>query len=432
VTGLRSDDPLARLHPVVRLAPAKLNLTLVVLGPLPGGYHALHSVVVPLELADRLSLAVIPGGKRDTLAVVTAATAGGSSPGPPIPEGPPLGAPIPEGPPLGPPTPGGPFDPGPVEDNLVWRAVQLARRAVGVAWPGAPEPPPALAIRLEKRIPVAAGLGGGSSDAAAALDGALEAWGAEPSRQERWDLAARLGSDVPFFLAAGPALLEGRGERVTPLAPIVGPSPAVLLVVPDIRLSTAAVFAAYDALGQRSDAAAARAASIHLAAELSRGLTAQALLARAGILARTNDLLAAADSLVPELASFRRGLSRLLGRPVGLSGSGPACWVLYPSSDASGREIRARTRAPATTGTGVGGGLDEVGPTDLALPVGDAGQVGDTEWVPRGGDGSEVGEAAERVIRALHAGTLEPPAGRPPLILVTRIAVPPPPQPERR
>ena len=91
-----------------------------------------------------------------------------------------------------------------------------ARPSAGLA--GRPGPAPALAARLEKRIPVAAGLGGGSSDAAAAIDGALEAWGAELDRPtRRLRVAAGLGSDVPFFLAGAPALVEGRGERVTPL-----------------------------------------------------------------------------------------------------------------------------------------------------------------------------------------------------------------------
>ena len=70
------------------------------------------------------------------------------------------------------------LDPGPASDNLVLRALAAAREAVGAGWAGSGGPPPALAVRLDKRIPVAAGLGGGSSDAAATMDGALEAWGA--------------------------------------------------------------------------------------------------------------------------------------------------------------------------------------------------------------------------------------------------------------
>ena len=137
--------------------------------------------------------------------------------------------------------------PGPPADNLVFRALAAARAAVGGGWPGGPGPAPALAARLEKRIPVAAGLAGGSSDAAATLDGALEAWGAELDEPTRHAVAAHLGSDVPFFLAGGPALVEGRGEHVAPLHGLHG-SPGVVLVTPVIAVSTPDVFAAFDAI----------------------------------------------------------------------------------------------------------------------------------------------------------------------------------------
>jgi 4-diphosphocytidyl-2-C-methyl-D-erythritol kinase len=238
------------------------------------------------------------------------------------------------------------LDPGPAADNLVLRAIAETRRAVGAGWvdlggPAGPAagPAPALAVRLDKRIPVAAGLAGGSSDAAAALDGALEAWGAELDGIARAEIAARLGSDVPFFLAGGPALVEGRGERCTPLAALRGDPPGVLLVTPSVALSTAAVFAAYDAGARPADQGATRLSSAHLAAELGAGaasargvgLSSARLVERAGVLAVANDLFVAAATVMPELIPFRRGLARLLGRPVGQSGSGPTAWALYPS-----------------------------------------------------------------------------------------------------
>ena len=134
-----ASDPTRALAPAVRLAPAKVNLTLAVLGTRPDGFHDLHSIMVPLDLADRLSVAVLPHGGSDSLHV--------------------------DG-----------FDPGPPADNLVLRAIAAARTAAMPVW-GRRELPPPLAARLEKRIPVAAGLAGGSSDAAAAMDAALEAWG---------------------------------------------------------------------------------------------------------------------------------------------------------------------------------------------------------------------------------------------------------------
>jgi 4-diphosphocytidyl-2-C-methyl-D-erythritol kinase len=185
---------------------------------------------------------------------------------------------------------------------------------------------------VEKRIPVAAGLAGGSSDAAAALDAALEAWDAELDGHARLATAAALGSDVPFFLAGGPALVEGRGERVTPLPWLRGgaTSPGLLLVTPAVPVSTPSVFAAY-AAGIRGMGGATRMASDHLASELRAGLTAHDLLVRASVLASANDLQPAADAVVPELVPFRRALRRATGRPVGLSGSGPTHWALYPS-----------------------------------------------------------------------------------------------------
>ncbi|HET7027684.1 MAG TPA: hypothetical protein VFI28_08330, partial [Candidatus Limnocylindrales bacterium] len=127
-------DPTDRLAPIVRFAPAKLNLTLAVVGRRPDGLHTLHSVMAALTVGDRLSAAAIPAAAgettTDTLHV--------------------------EG-----------LDPGPPGENLVLRAIALAREAVRPTWPAAPAVPPPLALRLEKRIPIAAGLGGGSADAAA-------------------------------------------------------------------------------------------------------------------------------------------------------------------------------------------------------------------------------------------------------------------------
>jgi 4-diphosphocytidyl-2-C-methyl-D-erythritol kinase len=284
--------------PVVRLAPAKVNLTLAVLGTLPNGFHELHSVMVPLALGDRLSLARA-GGAFDSLHVVDGD--------------------------------GRTLDPGGFGSVLA--GIREARHAVGRAADAFP-----LAARLEKRIPIAAGLAGGSSDAAAALGGALEAWGADLPARERAAAAAAAGSDVPFFLAEGPALVEGRGDRVTPLNPLAGDPAGMLLVTPALEVSTAAAFDAFD-----TDPAAApanrgstRLSSAHLAAELGPGhapMRAADLVQRAGVLAVANDLASAADLMAPGLRPLRRALTRLLQVPIGLSGSGPTLWALYPSLD---------------------------------------------------------------------------------------------------
>jgi len=284
-------DPTRRLMPVVRIAPAKLNLTLSVIARRDDGYHSLHSVFAALGLADRLSLA-LAAGDEDTLHVWG-------------------------------------FDPGLPADNVVLKAVAATRAAVGGGWSGGPGPAPALAARLDKRIPVAAGLGGGSSDAASAIDGALEAWVAELDPEARTRVAAGVGSDVPFFLAGGVALVEGRGESVAPLDGLHG-TPGVLLVTPAVTVSTRDVFEAFDAIRTHGDGAV-RLTSMHLAEELRAKLSTADLVARAGAMTVANDLLPAAMLVVPSLVPFRRSISRLLGRPVGLSGSGPTLWALYAS-----------------------------------------------------------------------------------------------------
>ena len=228
--------------------------------------------MVPLELADRLSLAP-GGGPADTLHV--------------------------EG-----------FDPGPEADNLVLRALAATREAVGAGWAGSGGPPPPLAARLDKRIPVAAGLAGGSSDAAATVDGALEAWGATLTIHERLRVATRLGSDVPFFLAGGAALVEGRGEVVTPLRGVVGDPPGVLLVTPRVGAPRRPTSSPPATPVRGPAGVPCRTSSAHLADELRAGLSARALVDRAGILAVANDLVAAAATVEPGLLALRRSLCR--------------------------------------------------------------------------------------------------------------------------
>ncbi|MCL4533542.1 MAG: 4-(cytidine 5'-diphospho)-2-C-methyl-D-erythritol kinase, partial [Bacteroidetes bacterium] len=167
---------------ITRLAPAKLNLALEVLGRRPDGYHEIVSVVQTIDLADTLEFA--PSSDL-TLTCSDASLVN--------------------------------------EDNLGWRAargLQAATRTRAGA-----------AIHLEKRIPLAAGLGGGSSDAAATFLGLSELWGVSMPAMDLYTLARLLGADVPFFLRGGTALVEGTGERVTTLPPLK-PHWAVLLVPP--------------------------------------------------------------------------------------------------------------------------------------------------------------------------------------------------------
>ncbi len=294
---------------VVAFAPAKLNLTLAVTGRRPDGFHALHSVMVPLDFGDEIVLEAA-AGPSDSLEVEGSGE-------------------LPAG-----------------VDNLLLRAVEATRTALLAA---GVEPGRLLALtaRLRKRIPIAAGMGGGSSDAAAAIAGAQRVWQAALPSGMAGAAAAALGSDVPFFLAGGPALITGRGEFVEPLPPFTGAAPAVLVVTPRWPLATAAVFGAYAAGARPTAAAAARtlAAGHRLAADMRSGLDAAGLLDRAGDLAAANDLLPASLSVVPELASFRVALEDLLGRPVGQSGSGPTAWALYASRSDAERAGEAVARA---------------------------------------------------------------------------------------
>jgi 4-diphosphocytidyl-2-C-methyl-D-erythritol kinase len=276
---------------IERLAPAKINLALAVTGRREDGFHELVSVFLRVGLADQLSVEADDApGEGDDLVVAGAS--------------------------------------GPIEGlNLVLHAAGLLRTYAG-------RPLPPLHFSLQKRIPVAGGLGGGSSDAAAALDLAAEAWRLALADGERLDLAARLGSDVPFFAAQiAAALVEGRGERMRPLPPPSG-DPAALLVTALAGLSTGDVFGALDAAGPADPAAGGMrtaATARALAAALEAGLDAAAFAGWAGRLRDANDLWAPAATLRPELVSLRETLERRLARPVLLSGSGPTLLALYPS-----------------------------------------------------------------------------------------------------
>jgi 4-diphosphocytidyl-2-C-methyl-D-erythritol kinase len=193
-------------------APAKLNLFFEVLGKRRDGYHEIETLMVPIGLFDTLSFEEdSPGQIRfECRSVcrecrrpreVAASTAA-------------LGA-LPVG-----------------EENLVVRAVNLFRRRAEVRG--------GARVRLVKRIPIAAGLGGGSSDAAAALVAANEVWRVGWSRGQLSQLAAELGSDVPFFLGEGPAVCRGRGERIEPIARVG--TMAFVVVRPPEGLSTAVVY----------------------------------------------------------------------------------------------------------------------------------------------------------------------------------------------
>lgn len=183
---------------VTEIARAKINLTLDVLGRRSDGFHEVRTIMQSLALCDDVEVS----GAEGPLSVSV------------------QGADLPEG-----------------EGNIAFRAARLMADAVGK--------PPALAIKILKRIPIAAGLAGGSADAAAVLRGINRLWGLRWETARMEEIAARLGSDVPFCLRGGSALASGRGEMVAPLPDC--PELAVVLACPDFNVSTGAIYANYAA-----------------------------------------------------------------------------------------------------------------------------------------------------------------------------------------
>ena len=252
---------------VVLMAPAKVNLTLEVLGRRPDGYHELASIFATVDLRDRVRVA--PWRALD----VKVAPAVGAAPG----------------------------------DDLASRAVRALADASGHA--------PLAHVRVRKRIPVAAGLGGGSSDAGAVLRALSRAW--KLDGLELGPIAARVGSDVPFFVSgAAYALVRGRGEAVESLpAP---PEPLwIALVQTPARLSTALVFAAHRA----------RSSGAERSAELAKALRDRKVSVAVVRESLHNDLLAAAESVAPAIAEARK-TAAALGIDLAMSGSGPSLFVL--------------------------------------------------------------------------------------------------------
>jgi 4-diphosphocytidyl-2-C-methyl-D-erythritol kinase len=254
-------------------APAKVNLFLHVGAAQPDGFHPLCSLMVFADVGDRLSLGAGQG---------LALSIGGRF--------------------------GAGFDPG--EDNLVMRAARALIAAMAA-------PPPGLRISLTKDLPLAAGLGGGSSDAGAALRllrGALAA-GVDDARLEA--IAAGLGSDGAACLWARPVIAEGRGERLSP-APRLPPLDAVL-VNPLVASPTGPVYRAYDAAGAPGGADRPELPDAFESAEEVAGFL---------HLCR-NDLEAPAVALEPAIGDV---LETLRGEPETLlarvSGSGASCFAL--------------------------------------------------------------------------------------------------------
>lgn len=218
--------------------------------------------------------------------------------------------------------PGVPEGPG----NLVRQAAERLREFTGCR--------AGARIRLEKGIPPAAGLGGGSSDAAAALLGLCWLWDLTLSAEELRGLAAELGSDVPFFLEGGTALGEGRGERCRALPPL--PECFLVVVCPPHSLSTAQVYALWDLTPPPRK-------------EPGRGVGAVvSALARGDLSALAtglcNDLTPIGVRLVPEVATALRGLREAGALGAEMSGSGPAVFGIFASRSQARAAVESARR----------------------------------------------------------------------------------------
>jgi len=259
---------------------AKVNLALEVLGKREDGYHEIATVLQAVDLFDRLKVEV-----ADTLSLHTD-------------------------------DPALPTDDG----NLVMRAARLLQKAAGVD--------AGARIRLTKRIPVAAGLGGGSSDAAATLWGLNRLWKLRWPVARLQELAVELGMDVPFFLGSGRAMATGRGERLTPLPS--GGGYALVLVNPRVALSTREVYGRVPA-GWRAEPTGTERV-VEALRTRNVGKVAAAL---------TNNLERVVEPVMPVVARMKAALLAAGALAAIMSGSGPTVFGLARSLDHA-RQIRTR------------------------------------------------------------------------------------------
>ncbi|HMM63666.1 MAG TPA: 4-(cytidine 5'-diphospho)-2-C-methyl-D-erythritol kinase [Mesorhizobium sp.] len=274
--------------PLAEAAPAKINLALHVTGRRGDGYHLIESLAVFTRFGDRLQ---VSAAEEDGLAVSGRYAAG-----------------------------------VPVDGrNLIAMARDALRKAAGRrnAFP--------VAIALEKNLPVASGIGGGSSDAAAALRLLARIWGLDIDAAELAGIALSLGADVPMCLAAQPLMARGIGENVEPLPAV--PSLGLVLVNPGVPVSTPQVFSALRRRENEPLPALPARIDFHSL--------------RNWLEATRNDLEAPAREIQPAVADALQALKRADAGFARMSGSGATCFGLYETGNVAKRAAAAiRARHP--------------------------------------------------------------------------------------
>ncbi|MGG3311007.1 4-(cytidine 5'-diphospho)-2-C-methyl-D-erythritol kinase [Paenibacillus lautus] len=250
-------------------APAKINLMLDVLHKRPDGFHEVEMVMTMIDLADRLEMSE---QKRDTIIITSQA---GYIP----------------------------LD----EKNLAFQAARLIKERYDVK--------KGVHIHLDKKIPVAAGLAGGSSDAAATLRGLNRLWGLDIPQEELLALGAELGSDVPFCVTGGTALATGRGEILTPI-----PNPPqcwVIVAKPPINVSTAEVYGRL-----RSEQIQHHPSAERMVEALTQGSFQQMCQSLGNVLEEVT------LKMHPEVQQLKEGMLKLGADGALMSGSGPTVFGL--------------------------------------------------------------------------------------------------------
>ncbi len=261
-------------------AYAKINLTFEVLGKRADGFHEVKTVMQTVGLSDRLSFEPWPTLQVDCDSRELSG-----------------------------------------EANLVWKAAQALARSRGIL--------PRARIRIQKRVPVAMGLGGGSSDAAAALRALNNLWETSATNEELAEIASGIGSDVSFFLWGGTALAEGRGEVVSTMPPL--PRFNLTLVFPDLVIS------------DKTRRMYSRLTPAHYS---DGGITRRLILLLSGggfVVESIRDCLFnvfqdVAEWEFPEVAQMRRAVMEQGGPELHLCGAGPAMFAI-PSSESEHRAV---------------------------------------------------------------------------------------------